>query len=280
MIKYSAFQVLSTCVLAFLLADAEAAAQSETCGNIRNGGLLMVAVKLNNHLCQAAVDTGASHHIFDRTLIPFLRQFESSSSGASIEVCRSQRLEAGLLRDTIEAGSGVADLSGFSRSAKVPIDMLMGVPLLLGRTIRISPSLEKFVITDKIAEDEGGIRIRLDESGRPCVPVTIAGKTLIALIDTGSNADVTVDSNAFQDVLDYNAENNVLSSVRELSIQSTTQRRQVDACEVTLGSNVIRNASITESGSTRIGMTFLTRFDAEIDLHNMRLRLVSAQRQP
>lgn len=279
MIKYSSFQVFLTCFFALLLVETQTAAQSETCGTIGNGGLLIVSVELNDHPCQAVVDTGASHHIFDRTLIPFLRQFESSNSGASIEVCRSQRVKAGLLRDTVGVGSGVADLSEISRAAKVPIDMLLGVPLLLGRTIRISPSRENFVITDRISKDEGGISIRLDESGRPCVPITIAGKTLIALIDTGSNADVTMESNAFENMVRHSEENHTLSTVSALSFQSKSQRRQIDACEVTLGSNIVRSASITESGMTKIGMGFLTCFDAEIDLHNMRLRLATSQEQ-
>ncbi len=280
MVRYSLCHLMTTVILGLSLVNASAAEPREISGVIGNGGLLLVAAKLNNHPIRTVIDTGASHHAYDRRLVQFLDQFESSNSGESIEVCGPQRLEVGILRDTIEAGSAVVDLSQFSRAANVQIDAVIGMPFLLGRVIKIHPSHERFAIREKIMEDGEGIKIRLDEVGRPCVTLLIAGNQLVALIDTGSNADVTANPSDFGDIKEYYGASNALSTASVQSLHGTATRPKIEACDVKLGSELIHNVSIVESSSTKIGMAFLTRFAAVIDLQNMRLRISSPPRQP
>lgn len=280
MVKYNLTHLLPTLILALWMANAVAAEPREISGKIGRGGLLLVAAKLNSHPFQGVIDTGASHHAYDRTLIPFLDEFESSNSGESLEICVPQRLEAGSLRDTVKAGSAVVDLSQFSRAANVQIDAVIGMPFLLGRVINVHPSDETFTISEEGLADDEGIKIRLDEVGRPCVPITIAGNQLIALIDTGSNADVTANPNDFRSIEEHYADTNGVSVVSIQSLQDKAQGRKIEACDVKLGGELIRNVSIVESSSTKVGMAFLTRFAAVIDLQNMRLSLNSPPGQP
>lgn len=244
-------------------------------GTIGNGGLLVIAGKVNETSIRGVVDTGASHHAYDRKLVPFLDEFESNESNSSIEICGPQRMTIGSFGDVVKAGSAVVDLAPFSLRSEERIDAVIGMPFLIERAIHIYPSSQNFTIQETGTTGGNGIRIQFDEFSRPCVPITLAGKEVIALIDTGSNAEITVSEGEFERMLNRLATSQNLSTVNTQNLEGSTQRRKIANCDITIGHMSVPDVAIVESKSTKIGMAFLNRFTTVIDLLNMRLQLES-----
>lgn len=245
----------------------------EARGTIGNGGLLLIEGKVNEKSIRGVVDTGSSHHGFDRKLIPFLEGFESVNSKSSIEVCDPQRVTIGPLSDVVKAGSGVVDLTPFELKAEERIDAVIGMPFLFGRVIRINPSCHRFKIQETGVTSGKGIHIHPDDLRRPCVSVTIAGEEFTALIDTGTNAEITANADDFETILKRLPASQEVSTVNAQNLEGLTPRRKIASCDITIGCNRVLDVAITESESTSIGMGFLKRFAAVIDLWNLRLQL-------
>jgi len=266
-------RLFSTLAFLVLAACASASEPREVSGTIGNGGLLIIKGQVNTVSIRSVIDTGASHHVYDRKLMPFLDGLESGEPNAAIDICDPQHLVIGPLVDVVNAGSAVADLSPFNLKAKERIDAVIGMPFLIGRAIHVYPSRQSFAIQETAILDNKGLCIQLDESSRPCVLLTIGGKEVLALIDTGSNAEITASEVEFERILSCLTEGKKPSIVDVQTLDGVAQRRKITNCDIAIDGSLVRDVTIVESKSTKIGMAFLTRFEAVIDLLNMRLRL-------
>jgi predicted aspartyl protease len=266
-----------------LLALATCVAASEprrVSGTIGNGGLLLIEAEVNAVPIQGIVDTGASHHAYDQKLIPILEGFEAAGNGAVIGVCAPQRVLIGPMGDTVNIGSAVVDLIPFRAKSQERFDAVIGIPFLVGRSIHIDPSQQRFTIQQPVIADVDGIRIWLDELKRPSVSLLIADQEVRALIDTGSNASVTASEEEFERILNHFAGANEQPATTSLSLGGETQRRKMTVPSVGIGNHVVRDVVIVESKVTKVGMAFLNRFKSVIDMLNLRLQLTTLPDAP
>jgi len=271
------FSVLALLALATCVAASE---PKRVNGTIGNGGLLLIEAEVNAVHIQGIVDTGASHHAYDRKLIPILEGFEAVGSGAVIGVCDPQRVLIGPMGDAVNIGSAVVDLTPFRTKSQVRFDAVIGIPFLVGRSVHIDPSRQRFTIQQSVIADVEGIRIQLDELKRPCVSLLIAEQEIRALIDTGSNATITASEEEFERILKHFARVNERPAVTSLGLEGETQQRKMMVPRVEIGAHVVRDVGIVESKSTKIGMAFLNRFETVIDLLNLRLQLKALSDAP
>lgn len=238
--------------------------------------LLLISGELNGQPVTCVIDTGATHHGIDSSFEPILGRCRTYDSKKNIEICSPQHLQVRGLADTREAESVVLDLSGLREASGLEFDVVVGMPFLLDRILELDPAKQRFYLSTASTEKyDTATELSFDDIGRPCVPITVDGHEIIAMIDTGSNAEVTLEKKQFQLIQQNEAMKRNSSShpvaVHSISGKRTRPRLQVD--EVRVGGAVVKGCTIVESELNKIGLGLLSKLKIKIDLRTMHLEL-------
>lgn len=231
---------------------------------------------LNGRTVQCVIDTGASHHAIDSSLKPILGRCRPYSYDEKIEVCGPQNLIVGDMRDSASTVSAVVDLTPIRSVSGVDFQMVLGRPFLIGKVLEIDPNKRRFRIhTTEVENGDETLELQLGPDGEPLVSIAIADLEVQAIVDTGSNTDVTLERSLFEQIESLALRTGNGKPVTR-DIFRLTERiavKEIENCSVRIGRYTIDSCSITEGGSNKIGFGLLSRLLTIIDLKNMRLIL-------
>lgn len=248
----------------------------EAVGSYEAGKLMIISANLNDQLVTCVVDTGASHHMIDSSLKSALGRCWPYPKDKNIEICGPQNLVVGGLNDSVRTGSAVVDLSPIRTASGMDFDMVIGRPFLMGKVLEINHEERQFRISTNANEtDADDLELHLDQDGRPCVTVAIADQEVMAMLDTGTNADLTLKASLF-DQLEISGSwpcNGEAVKSEVVSIGGRASAKKIESCSVRIGRYTMESCTIATGEQNMIGFGLLCRFVATIDLKNMRLRL-------
>lgn len=243
-----------------------------------SGQLLSIEGKLNGRPVRCVIDTGASHHAIDTKFKPLLGTCRPYEPNGSIEICSAQQLQVGGFNDRMEAESAVLDLSSLRKASGLNFDVIVGMPFLLDRVIQINPVVQQFQLSTALSTARGEtFDLTFDDLGRPRTTIVVQGQSVNALLDTGSTADITLEKELFQTVLQNQTTQpkKRLNQVEALTIAGSEARQTLKGVEVRIGSQVTSECTIFEAESNKIGLGFLSRFDVTIDFPKQQLILAT-----
>lgn len=237
---------------------------------------ILVTGSLGGTALEFLIDTGASHHGYGSHLRRFIkgdtRRFPPPQT--HIRSCGPQKVSVQGVRDSAPLGSIILDLSDISDACMTHVDGVLGTPFLYDRTLVLDFEQHLIQLLDGPSDLRGEtLALELDRFGRPNVQnVTLANQDVSFLIDTGSNAAITVTRDLYATLSKQDALSDE-STGRSLTIDGFDEVRKARLDALQIGPYMLSDVPINESSSNKIGLAVLRQFHVAIDYTNARLTL-------
>lgn len=249
----------------------------------KGGDVPYIQISIQNTATSLLIDTGCTLNVLDKDYLPLLEAGAGSMSAETpfgkreLKIWHLKASNSKILPSWIQAKRGifVEDFTAYCRSLGRRVKGIVGLETLKNLSIVMNFDEARYELRSPLKPPLDGIALEIIyPDTMPSIAGTLQNQPVTFGIDTGSNNAVILPSQIVDKL--------IAAGKFQVLGQSTTvgfnnERRQIrtgELSEFELGPVVLTKVPAMETtGSARIGMGFLCRFNTEIDLVNSKLRL-------